>query len=102
MGNHLGAADPHRARTAVVAGVAAAPLLLVVTGVLLLEPHCQLALLHAFAGANASPQLRTRLIGLLRIMAALQACDCVQYQMQGVVQVRSLLPWYHGCLRRPR
>lgn len=42
------------------------------------------------AGNDASEQLRVRLSGLLRMLALMQAFDCVQSLMQGVIQVSSL------------
>ena len=88
VGNHLGAGDAHRARAAALTGLCTAPCIVLVTAVLLVEPHCQALLLRAFAGAHASPDLQARLKGLLRILAVMQAFDCVQSQMQGVVQVQ--------------
>ena len=88
VGNHLGAGNPAAAKTAAVSALAITPVILAVTGTFMVEPHCQSLLLWAFAGNRATPALRGRLQGLLRTMVALQACDCVQCQMQGVIQVR--------------
>ena len=83
-----------------MAGLSIAPVLLSVTGVLLAEPNCQRFLLHAFAGQQASPALEARLRGLLRLMVGMQACDCIQSQMQGVVQVRHMSCILHALMAR--
>ena len=63
------------------------PALFSVEAVLLTEPHCQRLLLQAFAGSTVTPALAQRLTSLLRLLALMQIFDCLQYSMQGVVQV---------------
>ncbi|KAK9806061.1 hypothetical protein WJX73_010332 [Symbiochloris irregularis] len=86
VGNHLGAGDAHRARAAALVGLYLAPCIVLLTAILLVEPHCQSLLIRGFAGDSASPDLQARLRGLLHILAIMQAFDCVQALMQGVIQ----------------
>ena len=90
MGNALGSGQPRQAKIAALSSLVVGPALFSVEAVLLTEPHCQRLLLQAFAGSTVTPALARRLTSLLRLLALMQIFDCLQYSMQGVVQVDSI------------
>ncbi|PNH12640.1 Multidrug and toxin extrusion protein 1 [Tetrabaena socialis] len=85
VGNMLGAGDGRAARTAALASALIGPLLWTAPAVLLLEPHCQAAVISVFTSSTDAALLGL-LRPLMRLVAAVSLFDGVQTVLTGVVE----------------
>ncbi|KAG2423423.1 hypothetical protein HXX76_015294 [Chlamydomonas incerta] len=85
VGNFLGAGDGRGARTAALASALMGPLLWVAPAVLLLEPHCRMAVISVFTSSH-DPALLDMLTQLMLLVAAVNFFDGCQTILTGVVE----------------
>eukprot|EP00198_Chlamydomonas_reinhardtii_P003377 XP_001692713.1 integral membrane protein [Chlamydomonas reinhardtii] len=85
VGNFLGAGDGRGARTAALASALMGPLLWAAPAVLLLEPHCRMAVISVFTSSQ-DPVLLGLLQRLMLLVAAVNFFDGCQTILTGVVE----------------